>query len=447
MRKYQFTLLVLKLLIVPLIVFSQDTKTNDSKVDSIQKAQKVLNEAKIEADKKEIKINIRNVDISEYPIIKVIVEAFNIYGVPLDTLVADNLAVLENGQKKEVISVEKISINERVPVDFVFVIDKTGSMQTHIDNIRKKVSGFASYLMKRGIDYRLGLVLFSDYIERTYQPTEDVKEFLKWLGRVRASGGYDTKENALDAINKTFNMDFRPSANKVIVLITDAPYHQKGEKGKGVTNYTTETIIDKLQRHDVRVFAIVPPKLSEYKEICEKTRGYTFDIDYPFAAILDNFSSQLTNLYALKYRTAQPAIPDSIEIIIINEKNQQLTKKTIPIVELGRKLIIENMLFNTASSELPGKVKELDVLTQFMLNRKNVVIMVEGHTDNIGSHALNDVLSIKRANSVKDYLISKGVSPHRVKTRGLGERKPIASNNTEFGRKLNRRTEIIIVSK
>lgn len=192
MRKYQFTLLVLKLLvlkllIVPLIVFSQDTKTNDSKVDSIQKAQKVLNEAKIEADKKEIKINIRNVDISEYPIIKVIVEAFNIYGVPLDTLVADNLAVLENGQKKEVISVEKISINERVPVDFVFVIDKTGSMQTHIDNIRKKVSGFASYLMKRGIDYRLGLVLFSDYIERTYQPTEDVKEFLKWLGRVRAS--------------------------------------------------------------------------------------------------------------------------------------------------------------------------------------------------------------------------------------------------------------------
>jgi OOP family OmpA-OmpF porin len=84
---------------------------------------------------------------------------------------------------------------------------------------------------------------------------------------------------------------------------------------------------------------------------------------------------------------------------------------------------------------------------EFMKNRQNVTIMIEGHTDNIGSHAVNDRLSLVRANVVRDYLIQKGINPKRIKTTGYGERRPIASNDTEFGRKLNRRTEIVIISK
>lgn len=423
------------------------TKVPSAK-DSLAKKQSLMRSAQVTYEQKEIKLTIQNVDISNYPIIKVIVEAYNIYGQALDTLYSEGLSVLENGKEHQVISVDKLSINERVPVDFVFVIDQTGSMQTYIDAVRKKVRDLTKFLKTRGIDYTLGLVLFSDEVDKVYQPTPDVNDFLSWIGRVKARGGGDVKENALEALEATADqIEFRPAANKVALLVTDAPYHQAGEHGKGVSDHTTESITQKLFEEQVRVFSIVPPRLTAYNYISSNTRGNFYDIDYPFSTILDNFSNQLTNLYALKYRTEKPAIPDSIDIAIINEKKEELTKKTIPIVELGRKLIIENMLYQTGSSNLPDTVPELEVLTEFMNNRKNVVVMIEGHTDAIGSYRTNDRLSKQRAESVKRYLIKNGIASRRIKTAGYGERRPIASNKTEFGRKLNRRTEIIIIAK
>jgi outer membrane protein OmpA-like peptidoglycan-associated protein len=202
-----------------------------------------------------------------------------------------------------------------------------------------------------------------------------------------------------------------------------------------------------LKNNDVRVFCITPPYLEEYKLIAEATRGNTYDMDYPFNAILNNFSNQLTNLYAIRYKTTKAAIPDSIDIALFNEQKKLITNKTIPIVELGRKLIIQDLLFGLGKAEIPEDTPQLDILMEFMKNRQNVTIMIEGHTDNIGSHAVNDRLSLVRANVVRDYLIQKGINPKRIKTTGYGERRPIASNDTEFGRKLNRRTEIVIISK
>jgi outer membrane protein OmpA-like peptidoglycan-associated protein len=411
-------------------------------------AKQLLDQAKVQADKKEIKMTIRNVDITNYPIIKLIVEAYNIYGEPLDTLLPEKVNVVENGITKDVISIEKISIDERVPVDFTFLIDQTGSMQSYIDAIRKQMFSFTNLIKGRGIDYTLSLVVFSDYIDAIEQPTENVNEFTSWLSDIKAKGGGDVKENALEAFQKAIDkIKYRPSANKVIVLVTDAPYHQRGEKGIGTTDQTTESIIKLLKDNEVRVFTITPPYLDEYKQISESTRGNTYDMDYPFKAILNNFSNQLTNLYAIKYKTTKAAIPDSIDISLFNEKKKLLTQKTIPIVELGRKLIIQDLLFKLGKAEIPESAPQLEVLVEFMKNRQNVTIMIEGHTDAIGSYAVNDRLSKERADVVKDYLIQNGIDKNRIKTMGYGERKPIASNNTEFGRKLNRRTEIVIISK
>ena len=76
-----------------------------------------------------------------------------------------------------------------------------------------------------------------------------------------------------------------------------------------------------------------------------------------------------------------------------------------------------------------------------------MAILVEGHTDNRGADKLNDQLSLLRAESVKDYLVKRGIEANRIKTKGYGKRRPLAPNDTEFGRQLNRRTEIVIVSK
>ncbi|MFC2132049.1 OmpA family protein [Bacteroidota bacterium] len=444
-KRMRFVFLIV--LCIYTYIFTTIAQELESPTDSIQKARNLLDDASVKSAERGIEILIRNVDISRYPAIKIIVEAYNTLGYPLDTLYADNLTVMENGVEKKVLSVEKISVNDRVPVDFIFAIDKTGSMQKYIDDVRKNITGFTTNLVRRGIDYNIGLILFSDYVEEKFELTDNVLTFLSWLNYVRAKGGFDEKENALEALETACKFNYRPAANKVAVLITDAPYHQKGEEGEGVTDQTMEAIVKMMKEKDLRLFAIVPPKLKNYAIMSKKTRGTSFDIDYPFSTILDIFSNQLTSVYALTYRTDQKVIPDSINIALLNENKQQLVRKIIPIVELGRKLIIENLLYKTGSYELPDTVEELEVLTDFMLNRPNVVILVEGHTDSRGSNAINDRLSKARAESVKNYLLKKGTNPKRVRTKGYGKRKPIATNDTEFGRKLNRRTEIVIVGK
>ena len=82
-----------------------------------------------------------------------------------------------------------------------------------------------------------------------------------------------------------------------------------------------------------------------------------------------------------------------------------------------------------------------------MKNKPKVTILVEGHTDNVGNNKSNDALSLARAESVKKYLVTKGIESRRIKTKGYGKRKPIGDNNTEEGRRLNRRTEIVIINK
>ena len=85
--------------------------------------------------------------------------------------------------------------------------------------------------------------------------------------------------------------------------------------------------------------------------------------------------------------------------------------------------------------ELAGKVKDINL---------EVVIAI-GHTDSIGTDAYNQKLSVRRAESVKAYLVSKGIEPNRVYTEGKGEKQPVASNKTKDGRAKNRRVEIEVI--
>lgn len=431
------------LILILIIIISQInnlTAQPDTEID-------VLNRAKIEAAKKEIDLTIQNVDISKFPHIKILIEAFNKLGEPLDSLSPENVFIYENGEKKQVISVEKVPTAEIITIDFVFVLDKTGTMQRYIDAIKQNIINFTKSLLKRNIDYRLGLILFSDEVERIYQPTKNVYDFLNWVSSVKAYGGGDEKENALEALAATTKIDYRNEATRIAVIITDAPYHQLGEQGDGHTGYSTNSLISTLQKNQIRVFSITPQDLEQYKKISQMTRGSWYDLEYPFSTVLDNFSNQLTNLFFVTYLSTRKSVPDSIDIGIYDPRTNKLTRKSIPIVELGRKLILENLLFQVASYSLPPIIPELDILADFMKAKPNIRILVEGHTDSVGGLETNQILSEKRAEAVKEYLVNKGIDPSRIETIGYGKSKPIASNNTAFGRQLNRRTEIVIISK
>lgn len=108
-------------------------------------------------------------------------------------------------------------------------------------------------------------------------------------------------------------------------------------------------------------------------------------------------------------------------------------------------IVLENVLFETNSDALlPSSAHDLQTLYAFMKANPTVRIEIQGHTDDVGEEADNMDLSTRRANQVKTYLENLGISASRLEARGYGESQPIASNNTEAGRALNRRTAFVI---
>lgn len=91
-----------------------------------------------------------------------------------------------------------------------------------------------------------------------------------------------------------------------------------------------------------------------------------------------------------------------------------------------------------------GKAK-LDDLASKLQGMNLEVIIAVGHTDSVGTDAYNQKLSVRRAEAVKAYLVSKGIEANRVYTEGKGEKQPVASNKTAAGRAKNRRVEIEVV--
>ena len=110
------------------------------------------------------------------------------------------------------------------------------------------------------------------------------------------------------------------------------------------------------------------------------------------------------------------------------------------------KLNIPNDIsFDTGSAAIKPPLRAvLDPFANSLRDDPSARLMIVGHTDNTGSEAVNNPLSVERAQSVRDYLVTRGVAATRVDTAGRGEREPVASNTTEAGRAKNRRVEIFL---
>lgn len=114
-------------------------------------------------------------------------------------------------------------------------------------------------------------------------------------------------------------------------------------------------------------------------------------------------------------------------------------------VEVGTTVNLKNVLFvQTKTDILPESYPELDLVVSFLKENPKVKIELMGHTDSRGVHADNVRLSQQRVNKVKQYLVSKGIESGRISGKGFGGSKPIASNDTEESRKMNRRVEFVI---
>jgi outer membrane protein OmpA-like peptidoglycan-associated protein len=108
----------------------------------------------------------------------------------------------------------------------------------------------------------------------------------------------------------------------------------------------------------------------------------------------------------------------------------------------------DKVLFDTGKAEIKSEGQGFVVLLAKALNeRTKANVLVEGHTDNVGSAAYNQSLSEQRATSIKQALVARGVSEARIQSAGLGMTTPVADNSTAEGRQANRRTDVIVLGE
>jgi outer membrane protein OmpA-like peptidoglycan-associated protein len=136
---------------------------------------------------------------------------------------------------------------------------------------------------------------------------------------------------------------------------------------------------------------------------------------------------------------------------VIAQKKQlesELSELKAKQTEKGIVLTLGDILFETGKANLmPGAVRSMDVLADFMKKYPKRNVLIEGFTDSVGTETYNLGLSQQRADAVRDSLRSRGIGAERITTKGYGEQFPIASNKTPAGRQQNRRVEITILDE
>lgn len=110
--------------------------------------------------------------------------------------------------------------------------------------------------------------------------------------------------------------------------------------------------------------------------------------------------------------------------------------------------IPSDVSFDTGRADIKPSLRPiLDQFASGLSGQPNTEVRIIGHTDNVGSDTVNNPLSLQRAQSTRDYLAARGVSPSRIFMEGRGEREPIATNATAQGRAQNRRVEIFLAER
>ncbi|MDT8384342.1 MAG: OmpA family protein [Gammaproteobacteria bacterium] len=129
----------------------------------------------------------------------------------------------------------------------------------------------------------------------------------------------------------------------------------------------------------------------------------------------------------------------------VSEMEKELAELNARKTERGLVITLGDVLFDVNQAELkPGSERNVQKIADFLREYPERKVLIEGFTDSTGSESYNQVLSERRAEAVRTFLIRRGVSADRVAARGYGESNPVASNATAATRQLNRRVEIVI---
>lgn len=141
------------------------------------------------------------------------------------------------------------------------------------------------------------------------------------------------------------------------------------------------------------------------------------------------------------------SISENLDLTAISEYKVIERDLYLAPFEVKQAIRINNIFFEFGKADLKSEsFAELNRLVEYLAKNPSVTISIGGHTDNVGDDAMNLALSEARAKSVVNYLISKGINANRLSSKGFGESAPLMTNDSEEGRKFNRRVEFTIES-
>lgn len=172
-----------------------------------------------------------------------------------------------------------------------------------------------------------------------------------------------------------------------------------------------------------------------------------------YKAVYNTFGNLMVKMYPAIMPSFMPyekAVDKSFLLSVISNHPELLEGKPIETqyaAEITQTVSSRSyhIEFQTGSAVIrPESYKTLDSIFESAVVAEGLKIGVFGHTDNNGSDDVNLPLSERRAASVKDYLVAKGLKDQRIETKGFGSSKPVADNSTEAGRSRNRRVEIVL---
>jgi OOP family OmpA-OmpF porin len=132
----------------------------------------------------------------------------------------------------------------------------------------------------------------------------------------------------------------------------------------------------------------------------------------------------------------------------MDQLSRELSDLKAKQTERGIVLTMGDVLFEFGKSELSSvAIRNVDKLADFLKQHPARNLLIEGHTDSVGSDEFNLALSEKRANAVRDQLVGKGIAAERITPMGYGKKYPVANNDTPAGRQQNRRVEVVILNE
>jgi hypothetical protein len=309
-------------------------------------------------------------------------------GQPVGNLTKDNVQVFEDGKPARILYFR--GVGQGRPVDIVFVMDITESMQPYIDAVKQNIINFAQDLASNNRDYRLGLVTFEDYVVSKYpdcnceyrqQMTSDVQKFISWVGTLHAGGGGDIPEDQLDALAYATTFPFRPDAQGIIIIVTDAPPHHDGDgsgytqhdqafwdhhqRGQQVTDLTGSKVAALMQKDGLTLYAVAPPPFiaPEYEDIVQATHGRLYNIvseENRFPELVREIGHSIATEYSLTYLTPRP-IEDgtsrAVELKVIYSGASGTADTAYQVKGIGGASINEPDIGGSANGEGTGLVQ------------------------------------------------------------------------------------------